>query len=283
MNLLFCVKVAVLASVLSQHAQSLQIGVRPGETRCISDDFPPGVKVLGEYLVIAGGSGEEPASISMEVKKVDGGEILFSKSDIDHGKFTFKTAQDNNDEFFHNSPYLHMRDASDPLEKDSQNAEETVSGGATSSRKLMKAKKRPVEPPAEVLFEEVQFCVSNKAPKGKSNVPRQVQINLSVHPTEVAKLRGNQARGSQRDQPLHATGDHIARLEEVLNQMSGGLRMVEVEVSKSRAREERTQNAVEKSLARIGACSFIILMVVGGAAAYQYNSMKAVLVKKKVI
>eukprot|EP00166_Cyanidium_caldarium_P000107 ctg_1028.g421 len=66
---------------------ALQFFLKGGQRKCFSEDVTAGTRVLGEYLVTAAGGGH--LQVDLKVSGPDE-KIIYSKENIDHGKFTFQ-------------------------------------------------------------------------------------------------------------------------------------------------------------------------------------------------
>mmetsp|Transcript_9988 Transcript_9988/g.30498 ORF Transcript_9988/g.30498 Transcript_9988/m.30498 type:complete len:232 (-) Transcript_9988:404-1099(-) len=102
-NVLIC-SVALLAVVL-RGASGVQFYLPHGKRQCFTETLPTETKVVTEYMVAAG-KGEMP--IDFEVKDLHG-KVVYSKSNVDHGKVAFttpKSLEDNEDYYDYDAePY----------------------------------------------------------------------------------------------------------------------------------------------------------------------------------
>ncbi|KAK4537184.1 hypothetical protein CDCA_CDCA11G3209 [Cyanidium caldarium] len=227
---------------------ALQFFLKGGQRKCFSEDVTAGTRVLGEYLVTAAGGGH--LQVDLKVSGPDE-KIIYSKENIDHGKFTFQAP--SGPEGQRGSGHHGDPSQQEPHQEggDGEHAEWDEEYG-------------DVWPTYTY-----HFCVqahSADAPDTRRKVTLQVNTGAAA-----------------KDYATVAKVEHLDNLEVALRRMEDEVRSIQEELEHMRAREEAMRSINEGVSRRVLWYSFISCCVMVAAGIWQARYLNAFFKAKKLI
>ncbi|KAA8497938.1 Transmembrane protein Tmp21 [Porphyridium purpureum] len=230
-----------VTSLSSVHA--IRFMLDRGTERCFTETFSDHSTVMGEYLVA---TGKGHMSVDLEIMD-DSGGVIFTKKDVDHGKFEFQT-HSRRDGRGHRG---HMRDPDDnPYMDDFYYYDDEELWAAPKYR----------------------LCVKSPEAEDADDKAASRRVSLKILTGSVAK-----------DYDSLAKEEHLSELEVTLRAMNDEVSDLVKDLEHVRSREDSLRAINEKTsklVVTFSVVSCLVMLVVG---AYQVFFMKNYLKARKLL